>query len=468
MDAAPASGENLQITILDLPNLDTSWIVGMNHSDMISQLNSMIADVDAAIAAAAADATADAATADAATDDTTDAATADTTDAATDDTTDAATDDATADATAPVVIERQNQIGARSARFRNEIWEHNFSILQDFVATHNRLPISKESHCGINIGKWVVQQRSARNNTVGHMMNSEREAKLNSITGWKWCIRPQVSDWDHKFSLLEEYIEEFNELPEYEENYKNVSLGAWVAYQRESFWLTTVGKITQSHKDELENLSIWSWNETISDEKWNKNYQILKNFLEEFKRLPTYQETYQNLKLGVWILRQRSLYQQIKLRPEYIKKLEELDGWNWDISHADTIWNSKLEYLKEYVDINGEIPKIGSIYRGVKIGKWVSDQRHAINSNGVRKLTPERKRLLEEVRGWSWNPTEDRWMSSFNRLRRYVNEFGKIPLARYCMYEDVNLGEWVTYQRTSQKLSKRHKDLLKTIPGWIW
>jgi hypothetical protein len=44
-------------------------------------------------------------------------------------------------------------------------------------------------------------------------------------------------------------------------------------------------------------------------------------------------------------------------------------------------------------------PPYDSVYKGVKIGQWVSIQR---SSYAKGKLSKERRRKLEELAGWEW------------------------------------------------------------------
>jgi Helicase associated domain len=54
---------------------------------------------------------------------------------------------------------------------------------------------------------------------------------------------------------------------------------------------------------------------------------------------------------------------------------------------------------------------------GYKLGQWVVTQR-AHNVKGI--LDADRKRRLQDVPGWTWDPRGDQWEEGFRQLKRYV------------------------------------------------
>ena len=62
-----------------------------------------------------------------------------------------------------------------------------------------------------------------------------------------------------------------------------------------------------------------------------KNYNLLKEYIEENNELPKYSTSYKNVRLGNWINSQRQNYKKKKLSQERIKLLENIDNWVWKI-----------------------------------------------------------------------------------------------------------------------------------------
>jgi hypothetical protein len=103
--------------------------------------------------------------------------------------------------------------------------------------------------------------------------------------------------------------------------------------------------------------------------------------------------------IGSWVGVQRAT--KDKLPVERRALLEYLPGWSWD-AHTDQ-WNSTYDLLRKYTDEHGtsRVPFDRS-YKGVKLGNWVYTQRR---SSATGKLSAERQRRLEKLRGWEWSAT---------------------------------------------------------------
>lgn len=103
--------------------------------------------------------------------------------------------------------------------------------------------------------------------------------------------------------------------------------------------------------------------------------------------------------------KQRTNYKKDYLAADRQRRLEELPGWTWDPSAHQ--WEEGFDRLLEYVEHQGDacVPRYYKM-EGFPLGKWVVEQcnRHA---KGI--LTPDRKRRLEELPGWTWGrgPGED-------------------------------------------------------------
>ena len=102
---------------------------------------------------------------------------------------------------------------------------------------------------------------------------------------------------------------------------------------------------------------------------------------------------------------------------------------------------------------------------GFALSRWVKNQRKR-----QCDITPERKRLLENLKGWSWDPIADYWNEAFEQLKAYTNKTGAArPPQSFKSPDGFPLGIWVGRQRTKRaELSDERKRRLESLKGWSW
>ncbi|MFQ9065703.1 MAG: helicase associated domain-containing protein [Romboutsia timonensis] len=98
-----------------------------------------------------------------------------------------------------------------------------------------------------------------------------------------------------KFNLLKEFKEEFGKLPTTVDEYKGVKLGAWCSNVRVLY------KCNCLSEDLYNKLREIGFMFDYNKEKWEYNFNLLKEFKEEFNRLPRQYEKYKNVDIGFWI-----------------------------------------------------------------------------------------------------------------------------------------------------------------------
>ncbi len=139
------------------------------------------------------------------------------------------------------------------------------------------------------------------------------------------------------------------------------------------------------------------------------------------------------------------------------------------VEETTASWRFWFGLLEKFVDREGraEVPA-QQLEDGHKLGQWVSVQRR-LERGGV--LLEERRRLLDQVPGWSWDPLEERWDSGLKHLRSYVSREGHARFPIDHVEGGFPLGQWVAFQRTRKrqgKLSRRRIETLEGIRGWSW
>lgn len=104
----------------------------------------------------------------------------------------------------------------------------------------------------------------------------------------------------------------------------------------------------------------------------------------------------------------------------------------------------------------------GSSLGGGRRSEWLSRQRRAAVAGS---LPAGRAELLHRLRGFTWTPGDDRWISTFRRVREYADQSGRIPARG----DDEVLAGWLAAQRfalRSGRLSIYRAGALESLPGW--
>lgn len=178
----------------------------------------------------------------------------------------------------------------RNVTTKNDIkFMEKFNLLKEFKEEFGRFPKSREIYKGVKLGMWCSDIRGKK-----WRHSKDRIALLDSI-GFIWDVRKHK--WDTNFKLVKEFKEEFGKMPSSTEIYKGVKLGMWCDIQRH-YYNNDIDSISKERIDLLNSIGfVWS----IQDDRYNNNFELLKEFKEEFNRLPRQYEKYKNVDIGFWI-----------------------------------------------------------------------------------------------------------------------------------------------------------------------
>jgi hypothetical protein len=403
---------------------------------------------------------------------------------------------------------------------RADMWQRKFALLQQFWRQEGHAMVPQGFiEDGVNLGSWIREQRARRND-----ISLERRDLLESVSGWSWD--PFTEAWERAHTALVKFAnrEGHARVPRYHRE-DGIKLGDWVAEQRgnrskisderrvrlealagwtwnavEASWMAhldllrawaakeghsrvpvdcvedgmKLGQWTRLRRREhkrlsperqalLEAIQGWYWGSSF-DQAWSQKFDVLKKFVaREGHALAPGGHVEDGIKLGGWVREQRTERENLPL--ERIEKLESLPGWSWDIS-GDT-WHEKFELVKKFAAREGHsrVPQ-GHMEDGLAIGSWVGVQRAIRN-----KLPAERRALLEFLPGWSWEPHEDKWNSTYDLLMKYTAEHGTSRAPYDSVYKGVKVGQWASLQRSGYakgKLSEERRRRLEELAGWEW
>lgn len=198
-----------------------------------------------------------------------------------------------------------------------DYWEEGLTYLKKFKGRegHCRVP-QGHMESGYNLGNWVRTQRNARDRSN---LDHKRISSLESL-GFSWD--PFKDQWEKGFSALEKFLASEGHCRVPQQHLQDgIKLGWWIVEQRKS---RKLGKLDQDRIQRLNALG-FSWDP--QSEKWDKAFEILKEFHERegHTQVPL-NLTYNDFGLGAWVNRQRKLKKE--LTNERIKRLNCL-GFIW-------------------------------------------------------------------------------------------------------------------------------------------
>ena len=268
--------------------------------------------------------------------------------------------------------------------------------------------------------------------------------------------------WKYYYDLAKKYYEfhgnvnmslDFKTKNGYEYDEYGVKLGIWLYEQFIAYRENDFSKVTMEQIKLLEKLNLNLKN--IKYVAWLKNYNLAESYYkhhgnskipQNFKTKNGYEYDEFGINLGAWIRTQRAAYRgygHLKITDCQINLLDQLE-MIYNIRCNDT-WKKYYILAKAYYEYhrNLNIPikfKTTNGYeydeQGIKLGKWMSNQRQAYKGQGNYKLTEQQIKLLEKIEiKWFDNNIDKKLQNEIineqnkkkkkieilNRLKSYLN-----------------------------------------------
>jgi superfamily II DNA or RNA helicase len=136
------------------------------------------------------------------------------------------------------------------------------------------------------------------------------------------------------------------------------------------------------------------------------------------------------------------------------------------IENTTNSWEFMFGLLCSYVESNGSarVPAGYKTPNRYSLGNWVATQRANKEINSHQK-----NKRLQELKGWSWSPFEDQWVTNFNELKKYSIQNGHCIVPPKYHSSVKNLHGWVKSLRQTQELLSRERcEELERLNGWVW
>ena len=368
-----------------------------------------------------------------------------------------------------VQIDKLNAIGMRWERAADISWERYFEAAKQYFEKHGDLLPSMTfiDENGIDIGRWVRGQRTARKNgDTRNALSDERIARLDEI-GMVWDVPDYL--WEEGYASAVKYHKEHGDL-NVSQKYVDADgfrLGTWINSQRVAR-KSGAESLTEERIARLDELGI-IWSDRF-EKLWNDGFQALCEYYRQYSSFKVSADyiSPKGVRLQSWIGSQRAKYRKGKLTDEQIKRLKdigfELEGF--------ASWEDRFQFAKAYYDEHGnlEMPMKYEV-DGFHLRYWLNQQKKKVTKNGSAKITPEQVEQLRSIGLFDEvSPDERAWRIRYEMAKTYYEKNGDLRIPKDFQADGFKLGTWVYTQKKSYRsgeLSQERIELLDAI-GMEW
>jgi superfamily II DNA or RNA helicase len=334
-------------------------------------------------------------------------------------------------------------------------WYRRYIELRDFATRTGHCEVSQKTNKPLAL--WLFHQRR-RIKSSDPAMEPEMLRLLEQLPAWTVSVLNQR--WQAKYEELKQFAKE-NDGPHPSQRGRHRALAMWVNAQRGRFRKKT---LSRDRIERLEEIDGWTWNSI--DSQWDINYQKLKSIRLHDGSLAI---PVDDSELYGWCAKQRSAFRRHKLSKDRVRLLESVAGWTWN--PTDDEWSQSFNSLANFAKRYGHcrLPPETPGPNGY-LNTWIQTQRIKFRQD-PSKFNTTRRRQLESLAGWTWEPRLERWELNFQQLSDFARKNGhcRIPKTE----KMTSLRQWVAKQRSlGHSVRRRSADPLMRrlgeLPGWSW
>jgi len=216
----------------------------------------------------------------------------------------------------------------------------------------------------------------------------------------------------------------------------------------------------------LESLPGWTWDPV--DARFRKALRLLAAFAkrEGHARVPAgHREA--GFPLGNWVGTRRLDHRHGRLLPQRQAALAAVPGWSWEPRDDD--FEDGLSVLRRFVKREGHA-RVPDEHReaGFNLGDWVRGRRR---EHRTGTLSTKRRRIVENLPGWTWDYWGRHFDEGLRRLHHFVRREGHACVPVKHFEGTFPLGHWLNNRRAQYRrgeLSRERVRALEALPGWRW
>lgn len=300
-------------------------------------------------------------------------------------------------------IERLNSIGMIWENRLESAWENGFEHAKAYYEEFGDLlvPARYKSPDGFLLGSWISNLRQRRlNGEQSELLDEERIARLDAI-GMAWDA--SSVRWEKNYCAALEYYNAHGDLlvPFDYKTSDGLALGTWVRSLRQA----RKGEFnrkppTQEQIERLDKIGMYWGN--CNENQWMQGYEAAKQYFKAHGNLdvPTMYKTNDGVLLGKWIARQRYVYQnpEKSTKPLTQDRIDLLEGIGMVWQKVDS-WQHRYELAQKYLEEHGNlnIPATYKTDEGIWLGRWLYEQKRALQPGAKKTLPIEKREKLKRL-----------------------------------------------------------------------
>jgi superfamily II DNA or RNA helicase/predicted nucleic acid-binding Zn ribbon protein len=264
-------------------------------------------------------------------------------------------------------------------------WWERYAEARAFHEKHGHLAVPSRLKRDA-LGAWIGHQRKDREKL------SRSQVEALERLGMIWSVRDEA--WERGYSAARQFFENHGHLLVPKDFViDGFRLGTWIRTRRAE---QRAGNLAPERKMLLDEMGM-AWNPY--DEAWDRAFDAAKTYRAQYGDLLVPNAyTVGGLRLGQWILMQRTGRRLGKLASERILLLDEL-GMIWNVSEEQ--WERGFRAAAAFRTQHGHLNVVRRyVFNDFHLGEWITDQR---SKKRAGTLDPERERRLEAL-GIAWDP----------------------------------------------------------------
>lgn len=204
---------------------------------------------------------------------------------------------------------------------------------------------------------------------------------------------------------------------------------------------------------------------SITDQLWEDSFDVLRAYMEIYKKEPNSDEIYEGVAIGKWLANQRLNYDKATFLPYREARLSKI-GVPVSSSKWDLRWKSQLDAYQSFILEYGTVYiEKGTEHQGIDLHWWAVRQRQKRRRDG---LSAEKIQDLNAL-GFVWDAFASSWKKDIKLYASFIDEYRREP-EYHEIYKDFRIGVWFSLQKTRYRSGIIHKykvDQLESI-GIVW
>ena len=356
--------------------------------------------------------------------------------------------------------------------FKNneEKWISQYLLIIDFLTKNKKLPkynLSDESY----LRSWLrIQFKRSKNNTGSFIFPKVKELWTKLLIDFPIILdinKGWQEEWIEKTNNLYNFININKKMPDTKSNNKiEKQLSSWYYGQNNNYKknkiLLNSEKITKLWEEFIEKIKIYIPEDDI--ENWNKNYNDVLVFIENYNRRPS-KESKDNTeyKLGRWVTNQFGYYKNntyqfknIDLKEKFKNMMLKYPKLFTDREEYNIqTWFDNLELIKDYVLINNKRPISLKNSSGLDLNTWLGKQikymkekEYMLSRDNIYLAFNE---FYIKYKNILFETLEEQWGIKLNNLKNYLDTENKKPSKESKNNIEKTLGNWLAGQKSNYK-----------------